>query len=113
MERILETGAMTGPISDIYGSRISEWKNRELQLSSLHEEIVGKRESHLNYSVAYSQKRAKRMQTTELVDIEKARQRNEKYLQDILLISENLKVDECNPISPRLATLQIQKLYMI
>lgn len=93
-------------VSDLYGPRISEWRDRELQLSRLHEEIVGKRESHLNYSLAYAQNRAKRLQTNQLVDIEKSRQRNEKYLQDVMLISENLRVDESNPVSPRLATLQ-------
>ncbi|XP_061197562.1 uncharacterized protein LOC133205713 isoform X2 [Saccostrea echinata] len=67
---------------------------------------VGKRETHLNYSLAYSKNRATRLQTTELVDIEKARQRNEKYLQDLMSISENLKVEGDNPVSPRLATLQ-------
>lgn len=93
-------------VSDLYGPRISEWRDREIQLSRLHEEIVGKRESHLNYSLAYAQNRAMRLQTNQLVDIEKSRQRNEKYLQDVTLISESLRVDESNPVSPRLATLQ-------
>jgi hypothetical protein len=42
---------------------------------------VGKRETHLSYSLAYSRNKSMRLQNTELVDIEKARQRNEKYLQ--------------------------------
>ncbi|KAK3105640.1 hypothetical protein FSP39_002451 [Pinctada imbricata] len=89
-----------------YLGRVAEWTDREMQLARLHEEILARREMNLSYSIAYIQSQRDRRKREDLVDVDKARQRNDKYLQDIVAKRNELHNESCNPPSPRLTTLQ-------
>ncbi|XP_060068542.1 centrosomal protein 15 kDa-like [Ylistrum balloti] len=90
---------------ETYDDKLANWTRTELQLSRLHEEILTQREALMNYSLSYTRSQDSRI-LQETAERERARLRNEQFLQNIADTGELLEAEAAIPPSPRLTTLQ-------
>ncbi|OWF37169.1 uncharacterized protein C3orf14 homolog [Mizuhopecten yessoensis] len=90
---------------ETYDDKLANWTRSELQLSRLHEEILTQREALMNYSMSYTRSQDSRT-LQGAAERERARLRNEQFLQTIDETADFLKTEAAIPPSPRLTTLQ-------
>ncbi|XP_033764037.1 uncharacterized protein C3orf14-like [Pecten maximus] len=97
---------------ETYDDKLAKWTRTELQLSRLHEEILTQREALMNYSFSYTRSQDSRT-LQEAADRQRARLRNEQFLQNIADTEEMLEAEAAIPPSPRLTTLQTNYWAMV